>query len=149
VQFHVGLGDDDVDLRTGGPLELRALLQDEALRGTTFVLLHCWPYAREAGYLANLYSHVYVDLSLTIPFTAHGGATAIREALELAPTSKLLLSTDAFTIPELFYLGARYCRENLARALTALHAEGWLAAHELETIARQLLHDNAAELYRA
>jgi predicted TIM-barrel fold metal-dependent hydrolase len=99
VQFHTGFGDDDLDLRAANPLHLRPLLQDATLRGASFVLLHTFPYSREAGYLAGLYPHVYVDLSLTIPFTAHGGAAAIRAALEQAPTSKLLLATDAFSIP--------------------------------------------------
>src|SRR5262249_54080037 len=72
VQFHTGFGDDDADLRSANPLHLRPLLQDEALRGAPIVLLHTFPYSREAGYLAGIYSHVYVDLSLTIPFTAHG-----------------------------------------------------------------------------
>jgi uncharacterized protein len=149
VQFHVGLGDDDVDLRTGGPLALRALLQDEALRGARLVLLHCWPYVREAGYLASIYGHVYLDLSLTIPFTAHGGVAAIRQALELAPLSKLLLATDAFSIPELFYLGARYLRQSLHEALSQLQQQGWLTADEVDEAALLLLHHNAASLYGA
>jgi predicted TIM-barrel fold metal-dependent hydrolase len=147
VQFHTGFGDADADLRSANPLHLRPLLQDEALRGMRFVVLHTYPYVREVGYLAGIYSHVYADLSLTIPFTAHGGAAAIRAVLELAPTSKVLLATDAFSIPELFYLGARYAREGLANALQQLQAEGWLTAAEAEATAQQMLYENAAELY--
>ena len=147
VQFHTGFGDDDVDLRAANPLHLRPLLQDKALRGATFVLLHTFPFSREAGYLAGIYGHVYVDLSLTIPFTAHGGVHAIRAALEQAPTSKLLLATDAFSIPELFYLGALYARESLATALNQLRAEGWLGSGQAEHAARQMLYDNAAAVY--
>jgi predicted TIM-barrel fold metal-dependent hydrolase len=147
VQLHTGFGDDDLDLRAANPLHLRPLLQDRSLRGAPIVLLHTWPFCREAGYLAGLYSHVFVDLSLTIPFTAHGGAAAIRAALEQAPTSKLLLATDAFSIPELFYLGALYARESLGRALDQLQEEGWLTADEAEQAARQMLCDNASRLY--
>jgi predicted TIM-barrel fold metal-dependent hydrolase len=147
VQFHTGFGDDDLDLRAANPLHLRPLLRDPALRGGKFVLLHTYPFSREAGYLAGIYSHVYADLSLTIPFTAHGGAAAILAALEQAPTSKLLLATDAFSIPELFYLGALYARESLGTALDQLQAEGWLTAGQAELAARQLLHDNGARLY--
>ena len=43
-------------------------------------------------------------------FTAHGGVVDIRAALERAPTS-MLLATDAFSTPELFYFGALYARE--------------------------------------
>jgi uncharacterized protein len=147
LQFHTGYGDDDADLRTANPLHLRPLLQDQALRGAKFVLLHTFPYSREAGYLAGIYRHVFVDLSLTIPFTAHGGKAAILAALEQAPTSKLLLATDAFSIPELFYLGALYARQSLGAALDQLLDEGWLAAAEAEQAARQMLHGNAAALY--
>ena len=147
VQFHTGFGDDDVDLRSANPLHLRPLLQDTALRGARFVLLHTYPFTREAGYLAGIYGNVYVDLSLTIPFAAHGGAAAIRAALEQAPTSKLLLATDAFSIPELFFLGALYARESLATALEQLEGEGWLTAEEAQYAAGQILYDNAAALY--
>jgi predicted TIM-barrel fold metal-dependent hydrolase len=147
VQWHTGFGDDDADLRAANPLHLRPLLQAESLRGVPFVLLHTYPYVREAGYLASLYSHVYVDLSLTIPFTAHGGVAAIKAALELAPTSKLLLATDASSIPELFYLGALYARESLAVALAQLQAARWLEASQAEQTAWQMLCGNAATLY--
>jgi uncharacterized protein len=149
VQFHTGFGDDDLDMRSANPLHLRPLLQDPALRGAPVVLLHTWPFCREAGYLAGLYSHVYADLSLTIPFTAHGGAAAIRSVLEQAPASKLLLATDAFSIPELFYLGALYARRSLGATLDQLTTEGWLTDSQAEHAARQMLHDNAATLYRA
>jgi predicted TIM-barrel fold metal-dependent hydrolase len=147
IQFHTGFGDDDADLRTANPLLLRPLLQDPALRAVRFVLLHAWPYAREAGYLAGIYGNVYVDLSLAIPHTAHGGAAAILAALEQAPTSKVLLATDAASMPELFYLGARYARTSLGQALEHLERTGWLTAGEREPVARQLLHENAANLY--
>jgi predicted TIM-barrel fold metal-dependent hydrolase len=147
VQFHTGFGDDDADLLAANPLHLRPLLRDPALRSVPIVLLHAWPYAREAGYLAGIYANVYVDLSLAIPHTAHGGETAIRAALEQAPASKVLLATDASSIPELFYLGALYARESLSRALDHLHGTGWLTGRELEPVARRLLHDNATALY--
>jgi predicted TIM-barrel fold metal-dependent hydrolase len=117
VQFHVAFGDDDADLRTANPLHMRNLLTDPALRRVPFVLLHCYPYVREAGYLAALYAHVFVDVSLTVPLTAHGSTAAFLEALELAPVSKLLFATDAHSLPELFYVGALHGRRALARAL--------------------------------
>lgn len=149
VQFHTGFGDDDADLRLANPLHLRSLFQDPALRGAPVVLLHCYPFCREAGYLASLYANAYVDLSLTIPLTAHGGTRAILAALELAPISKLLLATDASRIPELFYLGALYARRGLSSALAYLHARSWLTTRDAEDAARNILHDNAARLYAA
>jgi predicted TIM-barrel fold metal-dependent hydrolase len=147
VQFHVAFGDDDADLRTAGPLHLRPLLQDPALRPIPFVLLHCYPYVREAGYLAALYGNVFVDLSLTVPLTAHGAAAAFSEVLELAPVGKVLFATDAHSIPELYFIGALHGRRALGRTLERLVAEDMLTAGQAEQAAMAILRGNAARLY--
>ena len=148
VQFHVAFGDDDADLRTANPLELRALLTDPAFQRVPFVLLHCYPYIREAGYLAALYAHVFVDVSLTVPLTAHGCAAAFAEVLELAPASKLLFATDAHSVPELFCAGALHGRRGLAQALDRLVAEQILSAAQAEDAAEAILWRNAVRLYQ-
>ncbi|NTU85912.1 MAG: amidohydrolase family protein, partial [Chloroflexales bacterium] len=147
VQFHVAFGDDDADLRTAGPLHLRPLLQDPALRRVPFVLLHCYPYVREAGYLAALYANVFVDVSLTVPLTAHGSAAAFSEALELAPVAKVLFATDAHSIPELFYVGALHGRRALGQTLGRLVGEGMLTTAQAEGAAEDILRRNAARVY--
>jgi uncharacterized protein len=148
VQFHVGLGDDDADLRTANPLHLRNLLTDPAFRRVPFVLLHCYPYVREAGYLAALYAHVFVDVSLAVPLTAHGSTAAFSEALELAPVSKVLFATDAHSLPELFYVGALHGRRALARALDRLVAGEMLTPAQAQTAAEDILWRNSARLYQ-
>ena len=43
-------------------------MEDRRLRQVPLVLLHAsYPYTREAGYLASVYPHVYVDLGLAVP----------------------------------------------------------------------------------
>ena len=148
VQFHVAFGDADADLRSANPLQLRALLTDPAFRRVPFVLLHCYPYIREAGYLAALYAHVYIDVSLAVPLTAHGCAAAFSEALELAPISKLLFATDAHSVPELFYVGALHGRQGLAQTLDRLVGESIISAAQAERAAEDILWRNAAALYR-
>lgn len=147
VQFHVAFGDDDADLRSANPLQLRALLADPLFRRVRFVLLHCYPYVREAGYLAALYAHVFIDLSLTIPLTAHGCAAAFAHALELAPVSKLLFATDAHSVPELFFAGALHGRRALAQTLDRLVAEDLISAAQAERAAEDILRRNAERLY--
>lgn len=148
VQFHVAFGDDDADLRSANPLELRALLTDPSFRRVPFVLLHCYPYVREAGYLAALYAHVSIDVSLAVPLTAHGCAAAFAEALELAPVSKLLFGTDAHSMPELFFAGALHGRRALAQVLERLVAEGMIGRAQAEAAAEDILWRNAARLYQ-
>ena len=89
-----------------------------------------------------MYGNVYLDVSLTIPHVSRP-AEALREALELAPLSKLLYASDAARTPELYYLAATWWRSALAEVLEEL-----LPAAEIEPAARMILADNARSLYR-
>ena len=147
VQVHTGFGDRDLDLRLANPLWLRPAFEHPPFRPITFVLLHSYPYVREAAWLAHVYPHVAMDLSLTVPFAAHAATDAIVEALGLAPASKVLLATDAFSIPELFWLAARHAREALDAALSIIERRGFAGPEDREAIARRLLWDNAVTIY--
>jgi uncharacterized protein len=148
VQFHTGFGDPDLDLRLANPLHLRPLFESEALRGLRVVCLHCYPYVREAGYLASVYPGAYVDLGLTVPYASvHAMRAALHEAMHLAPVTKVLLSTDAQRTPETFWLAARWGRRVLGDVLDATIADGDLSADEAASAASRILFDNAAELY--
>jgi uncharacterized protein len=148
VQFHTGFGDPDLDLRLANPLHLRPLFESEALRGLRVVCLHCYPYVREAGYLASVYPGAYVDLGLTVPYASVDAMRrALHEAMHLAPITKVLLSTDAQRTPETFWLAARLGRRVLGDVLDATIAGGDLSADEAAWAASRILFDNAAELY--
>jgi predicted TIM-barrel fold metal-dependent hydrolase len=149
VQFHTGFGDPDLDLRLANPLHLRPLFEHSAFRRAPIVLLHAsYPFTREAGYLAAVYPNAYLDFGLAIPYLSQAGMRfAVRAALELAPLSKLMFSTDAHLIPETFYLGARCGREVIAEVLSQAVADGDLTAQEAEQAAWDVLHRNAARLY--
>jgi len=140
VQVHCGFGDSDLQLSRADPSHLKPLV--ERFRETPFVLLHCYPFVREAGWLAHVYGNVWFDLSLTIPHVSQP-AQAVREALELAPVSKLLYASDAARTPELYFLAARWWRRALAEVLPELMPDD-----EVEEAARLVLRDNARTLYR-
>ncbi len=150
VQFHTGYGDTDADMLLANPLHLRAALEHRPYRGMRVVLLHeCYPYTRQGGYLAAVYEHVYLDLSYGIPFLSYGEMLAFtRAALGVAPTSKLLYSSDAVGIPELHWISARDGRRILGQALGESVAYGELTLMEAEAAARAVLHDNAVRLYQ-
>ena len=150
VQFHVGYGDADINLLLGNPLHLRAVLERPDYRGMPVVLLHgCYPYTREGGYLAALYESVYLDLSYGIPLLGYAEMLSFtREALGVAPISKLLYSSDGIGVPELHWLGALYGRRVLGRALGELVAHGELNLSEAETAGEDVLRGNASCLYR-
>jgi predicted TIM-barrel fold metal-dependent hydrolase len=138
VQVHCGFGDADLLLPLADPGWLKPVL--ERFGETAFVLLHCYPFVREAGWLAHVYPNVFFDLSLTIPHVARP-AEAVREALELAPVSKLLYASDAARAPELYLLAARRWREALTEVLPELDDDPAQAA-------RMILRENALALYR-
>src|SRR5207253_1771230 len=120
VQVHCGFGDWDLHLWRADPSYLKPLV--ERFSATPFVHLHCYPFVREAGWLAHVYGNVFFDLSLTIPHVARP-ADALREALELAPVSKLLYASDAARTPQLHYPASSWWREALAGVLAHGPAE--------------------------
>ena len=68
IQFHIGYGDPDVDLHRCNPLLLTEWLRLTRESGSRVTLLHCYPYHREAGYLAHVFPHVYCDVGLAINY---------------------------------------------------------------------------------
>src|SRR5262249_55068978 len=150
VQFHVGYGDTDADLRLANPLHLRAVLETPGYQGMPIVLLHaCYPYTREGGYLAAVYDHVYLDLSYGIPFLSYDEmASFTRAALGVAPFTKLLYSSDAVGVPELHWLSAVSARRVLGEALGECVARNELSAADAQTAGSAVLKMNAVKLYR-
>ncbi|HEY8860266.1 MAG TPA: amidohydrolase family protein, partial [Gaiellales bacterium] len=141
VQLHAGFGDSDLLLPRADPTWLKPVV--ERFASTPFVLLHCYPFVREAGWLAHVYGNVYFDLSLTIPHVSRP-AEMVRQALELAPVSKLLYASDAARTPELYLVAARWWRAALAEVLGEA-----LPASEAEEGGRMVLCENARALYAA
>jgi predicted TIM-barrel fold metal-dependent hydrolase len=147
VQIHTGFGDRDLVLHRANPSLLRPLLEDERCQDVSVVLLHCYPFVREASYLASVYVHVFFDLSMTLTFAAHRGAELVLEGLDLAPASKLLFATDASRLPELFYLAARWWRDALAGALGRLVDDNFIDQDTALAWAGLILRGNARRVY--
>lgn len=122
LQFHTGLGDRDVDLRACDPLLLAPWLRATEATGVPVLLLHCYPFQRHAGYLAQVFPTVHMDLGLATHNVGARAGAVLAEALELCPYGKFLYSSDGFALPELHFLGAALFREaagdDLARRTT-------------------------------
>ena len=148
IQFHVGYGDRDVDLHRGNPLLLTGLLRALEPAGVPIMLLHNYPFHREAGYLAQVFPHVYVDAGLATHNLGRSSAALIAETLELAPFGKFLYSSDGFGLPELHYLGAVLFRRGLSQFLRAGLDDGSWTVADAGQIARQAGYENAYRVYR-
>lgn len=148
VQFHTGFGDNDLDMLLANPFHMRYLFECGKYNAVPFVLLHAgYPYVRELGYLAAIYPNVWMDVGLAIPHVSSAIPAVWRQALGLTPTSKILFSTDAYSIPEIYWLAARWGRWGLAQVLQELIDLGAFTPDEALDAATQMLYGNAAQLY--
>ncbi|WP_237572892.1 amidohydrolase family protein [Mycolicibacterium lacusdiani] len=115
IQVHVGFGDRDLDLHRTDPLLLLPLLR--TMLPVPVLLLHCYPFQRQAGYLAQAFDHVNFDVGLAINYLGVRSTGLVAEALETAPFAKQLYSSDAFGPPELHVLGAVLWRRSMGLVL--------------------------------
>jgi hypothetical protein len=89
---------------------------------------------REGGYLTAMYENVYFDIGEVFPAVSRGGQEAlIRQVLELAPTNKIMWSSELYLVtfslrgrnveahtgdghwwPETYYLGSLQARRALS-----------------------------------
>jgi predicted TIM-barrel fold metal-dependent hydrolase len=147
IQFHVGLGDRDMDLHRSNPMLLLPLLRQAEIADTPVMLLHTYPYHRESGYLAQAFDNVYFDVGLTLNYLGTQSAQIIAESLELAPFAKQLYSSDAFGLPELHLLGSVLWRRAMAQVLGKWVREGDWSEPDAIRVAEMIAHGNARRVY--
>ncbi|MCQ4083449.1 amidohydrolase [Streptomyces sp. RB6PN25] len=148
LQLHTGFGDPDLRLDQADPALLTEFVRATAGLGTELVLLHGYPYHRQAAYLANVFPHVHTDVGLALTHTGARASAVLAEFLELAPFGKVLFSTDAYGLPELYVLGARLFTHALGRLLDEWVAEGAWSAADAERVASMIAAGNARRIYR-
>ena len=147
IQFHTGLGDPDLDLTKVDPAALRLIFSDR-FRAAPIVLLHTgYPYVRSLAYLAAMFPNVYADMGEAILFAAGEATEITRELLGLAPASKILFSTDASLVPELYWVGARLGRRALGRVLDEHIADGAIDERTALDWAERILWRNSERVY--
>jgi predicted TIM-barrel fold metal-dependent hydrolase len=148
LQFHVGFGDTDLRLHRADPSLMHDFLLATQDAGPAIMLLHCYPYHRQAGYLAHVFPHVYMDVGEALNHVGARSPAVLAEALELTPFHKMLYSSDAFGLPELHYLGATGFRRDLARVTGAFVAAGAWSAADADRAGHLIGAANARRVYR-
>ena len=136
------------------PLLLEAVFNDPTLRKTNFVVVHGgYPFTKEMGSLLSK-PNVYADFSAQTFFTYPRELSEIlRNWMEFYP-DKVLFATDAFSFGpevdwgEVAWLSNTTARQALALALTGMMTDGEIDRARAMELARMVLHDNAAKLYR-
>ncbi|KAJ5632830.1 hypothetical protein N7490_009169 [Penicillium lividum] len=148
LQFHTGLGDNDINLVRANPAYLQPLIVQYP--DADIVLLHsAYPYTRDAGYLACVYPNVYLDLGEVFPMVSRQAQESIlRASLEITPTNRLLWSTDGHFHPETFWLANKQFRQALEKVFVDLVQQGDYTVSQAKAAAADILFYNSNRLYK-
>jgi predicted TIM-barrel fold metal-dependent hydrolase len=147
IQIHTGLGDRDLDLHRANPIHLLDFLRTPGVAHVPVVLLHCYPYHREAGYLAQAFPNVHFDVGLAINHVGVRSTQVVAESFELAPFAKQLYSSDAWGPPELHHLGAVLWRRAVTSVLGRWVDDGDWSGADARRVADMIGRDNAHRVY--
>jgi predicted TIM-barrel fold metal-dependent hydrolase len=145
---HTGYGDPDLTLHRSDPSLLTPFLRSLPSIAPSIVLLHCYPYHRQAAYLANVFTNVVLDVSLAVNHIGPRAAAVLAETLELAPFGSLLYASDGYGLAELHYLGAVLFRRALGTVLEDWLAQDALTENDAMRFAQMIAADNARRIYR-
>lgn len=148
IQIHTGFGDRDLDLHRANPIHLLDFLRTPGMADVPIMLLHCYPYHREAGYLAQAFANVHFDVGLAINHIGVRSTQVVAESFELAPFAKQLYSSDAWGPPELHHLGAVLWRRAVTRVLGRWVDDGDWSAADAVRVVDMIGRDNARRVYR-
>jgi predicted TIM-barrel fold metal-dependent hydrolase len=147
IQIHAGFGDTDLTLHLANPSLLTDLVRDFRDLGVNVVFLHCYPYHREAAYLAAVFPNVSLDLGSVLHYTGPSAGDVLAETMALAPFTGHLYSSDAFGVAEFHYLGAILFRRGLRSVLEEWVRRDECSTQEADRIAQQAASGNARRIY--
>ncbi len=148
IQFHVGYGDSDIVLHRCDPTQMTGFIKATVDTGIEIMLLHCYPFIREAGFLAQVYPHVWLDTGAGVNYTGPSSQELIRQSLELAPFGKMMFSSDAFGLPELYYCGALLWRRGVGEILDEWVKQDRMGIDDAHRYLSWFAHGNAQRAYK-
>jgi predicted TIM-barrel fold metal-dependent hydrolase len=97
--------------------------------------------------MASILPHVYLDLSIGIPWASLAIDRLIETALGVAPPSKVLYGSDEASEPEVAWFSALVAREALARVLERAVENRWMSSAQAAGIGRDVLAGNCRHLH--
>jgi predicted TIM-barrel fold metal-dependent hydrolase len=149
MQVHVGFGDPDVYMHACDPTHFTDFIAAMEKWKVPITLLHNYPFQREAAWLSEVFQNVYYDVGVILNYAAPMSADILGEALEMGKFSKLLYSSDAFGLSELYYLGALLFRRGLKKVLDRWIAEDFCSLADADELVRLVATENARRIYGA
>jgi predicted TIM-barrel fold metal-dependent hydrolase len=147
MQVHVGFGDPDVYMHACDPTHFTDFIAAMENWEVPITLLHNYPFQREAAWLSEIFQNVYYDVGVILNYAAPMASDILGEAMEMGKFSKLLYSSDAFGLSELYYLGSLLFRRSLKKVLDRWLAEDCCSLADAEEIIRLVAQQNAQRIY--
>jgi len=141
-QIHTGQG----RIQSSSPMNLVDVI--EAHPKTKFILFHGgFPWVGETGAIVQKHSeHVWVD-SVWLPMLSYSTAKrAFHEWLEMFPSNRILWGSDCYHA-EGVYGATEFYRRCLCEVLAEKVISGDLSEEHALAIGRQIMRDNALELF--
>ena len=106
-----------------------------------------YPLVGKAAWLSHLYTNCYFELSIMTPLVHQGLFHRYMQVMEAVPLSKILFGSDAYNLPELYWLAGRWGKRYLAQALGVYVNNGSLTIDEALEAARMILYKNNRRLH--
>lgn len=149
MHIHTGIGDGEVVLPKASPSFLLDILRDEKYRDTKVHLVHGgYPWVEEAAFIVSILPNVYMDISLQNPFSGHGVKRILSQIFEFAPFDKVMYGSDAFTMPEMNWLGVHLFKECFEEVLNGWVDSDYMDAETARVIGEMVLYRNFENVYR-
>lgn len=113
-----------------------------------FILMHIgYPYQHEFIALAKHYSNVYLDMCWAWLINPQASIRFLKEALMAVPSAKLFGFGGDYYPVEPIVGHAWIARQGISQALSELVQEDWLSEESALQVARQLLRENAQNVF--
>ncbi|WP_461180392.1 amidohydrolase family protein [Virgibacillus kimchii] len=149
MHIHTGVGDGEIVLPKASPSLLVDLLRDPKYENTKVHLVHGgYPWMEEAAFLTSVLPNVYMDISLQNPFIGHGVKRIISQVFEFAPFNKVMYGSDAFTVPEMNWLGVLLFKECFKEVLDEWVKKDFMDTDTAQLIGEMVLYRNFENVYK-
>jgi hypothetical protein len=146
-QIHTGVGDSEIRLAEANPLLLEELLRSPPGQAARIVLIHgSFPWIDELAFLTLTKPNVWADVSLFNIFSPLTSADRVVRLIDLAPAGKILMGTDGYHEPELFWFAGGILRKAWDSAGRRLEEAGARPSW-IQGVERMMFTENARELY--
>ena len=148
IQIHTGLQEGNENIITNAdPTHLVNLFIE--YKEAKFDLFHGgYPYIHEWATLAKYFANVTADITWLPIISPEMARRLLHELIETVPGNKIMaFGGDSMTV-EMAYGHAVMARQVVARVLSEKVDEGYLSEDEAVVLARRMLRDNPASLYK-